>query len=160
MGSYIPRFVDNASKAKTLSEQKDLIAEVQSEALGEHERWERKQVNWRRAHFTFGIPAAVFSAIAGLTALSSTAGRIPAAILAILGAICAAISTFLNAEKQRSRAEQRAAAWKVLEMEARLALVEPDKDLRKRLLNLRDLYWAIRGESEEEVFKAMTKARG
>ena len=51
-------------------------------------------VRWRRARYLFGIPAAVLAAVAGVTGLAATTGRVPAALLALAASGLGAAGTF------------------------------------------------------------------
>jgi hypothetical protein len=58
---------------------------------------------WRGTNLVLGVPAAVLAAVAGGTALASTAGRVVAGVLALCAAGLGAVMTTLNAAR---RAEQ------------------------------------------------------
>jgi hypothetical protein len=58
---------------------------------------------WRGTNLVLGVPAAVLAAVAGATALATTAGRVAAGILALCAAGLGAVMTTLNAAR---RAEQ------------------------------------------------------
>jgi hypothetical protein len=160
MGLLLPHFVDDADKARTREQQERFITEVRDEAKTEYSNWKKTEKRWRRAHYIFGLPPVALSAIAGLTAFYSTAGRVPAAILASIAAFTGAISTFLNCEKHRSNAEQRVGAWQVLEMEAKIALANPRGDMKQKLIRMRDLYVEIRFRGGQEgIYDKMMKVR-
>ena len=61
---------------------------------------------WRGMHLLVGVPAAICAAVAGAAAFASAAGRIPAAILALVAAGLGAVSTTIDATK-RSDGSQR-----------------------------------------------------
>lgn len=66
---------------------------------------------WRGTNLVLGVPAAVLAAVAGATALASTAGRVAAGILALCAAGLGAVMTTLNAAR---RAEQAHVAGNAL----------------------------------------------
>ncbi|MFE2532587.1 hypothetical protein [Streptomyces sp. NPDC059371] len=160
MGLLLPYFVDDADKARTREQQVKFITEVRDEAKAEYSKWKKTEKRWLKAHYIFGLPPVALSAIAGLTAFYSTAGRIPAAILACTAAVTGAISAFLNCEKYRSDAERRVGAWQVLEMEAKMALANPQGDMKEKLLGMRDLYVEIRFKGGQEgIYEKMMKVK-
>jgi hypothetical protein len=79
---------------------------------------------WRLTYILLGLPAAVLAAAAGTTALASTAGRIPAAYLALAAAAFAAAATFLGSDARESQNNRLKTAWRMLEADARLALIQ------------------------------------
>lgn len=66
------------------------------EAVVKEKRARRRQKFWQTAHVTFGLPATVLAGPSGLTGLMSTAGRVPAAILSLIAAGCAAAASLLQ----------------------------------------------------------------
>jgi hypothetical protein len=63
---------------------------------------------WRRIELWLGIPAAGLAAIAGAAALASTAGRVPAGIVALVSAALGATLAFLNPSQRTLRASEAA----------------------------------------------------
>jgi hypothetical protein len=83
---------------------------------------------WQGLDAIFGLLAAVLAAIAGAAGLASTAGRIPAAILALCAAGFAAANQFLGSGERYERNRRCGNAWEVLEWDAcaeRAKLGEP-----------------------------------
>jgi len=78
---------------------------------------------WGRAYYLLGLPAAVLAAIAGATGLISTAGRVPAAIIALVAAGLSAAATFLNSEQNRKKDDELSAGWQSLADDARVSLL-------------------------------------
>jgi hypothetical protein len=95
---------------------RSLIAECDLNAFDTRRssRW------WGRAYYMLGLPAAVLAVVAGATGLASTAGRIPAAIIALVAAGLVAAVTFLNSEDNQRRNSAMSAAWSELADDARL----------------------------------------
>ena len=82
----------------------------------------RKASSWGRLYFSLGLPAAILAAIAGATALASTAGRVAAGIIALISSGLTAAATFLDSETRRQSHENLAAAWQVLGNDADVRL--------------------------------------
>jgi hypothetical protein len=107
----------------------------------------RRSIRWSVVHLTLGLPTAVLAAVAGATALASTAGRIPAAFLALLAAAMSGAASFLGSEAKSIDAQQRAAALDTVATDARLLLAGNRADtegLRRRVIALVDRIEAIR----------------
>lgn len=66
---------------------------------------------WRGMHLLVGVPAAVCAAVAGAAAFASTAGRIPAAILALIAAGLGAVSTTIDAARRSEGAQRSGNAY-------------------------------------------------
>jgi hypothetical protein len=79
---------------------------------------------WGRTYYILGLPAAVLAGIAGAVGLATTAGRIPAAIIALVAAALTAAVTFLNMEINRNRNTEFGAEWCRLADDTRLRLLE------------------------------------
>lgn len=79
---------------------------------------------WGRAYYLLGLPAAILATIAGAAALASTAGRVPAAIIALISAGLTAAATFLNSDENKKNHIRFSAAWQQLADDARLAVIE------------------------------------
>jgi hypothetical protein len=79
---------------------------------------------WGRTYYILGLPAAVLAGIAGAVGLANTAGRVPAAIIALVAAALTAAVTFLNIEINRNRNTEFCAEWCILADDTRLRLLE------------------------------------
>jgi hypothetical protein len=79
---------------------------------------------WGRAYYLLGLPAAVLATIAGAAALASSAGRIPAAIVALVSAGLTTAATFLNSNENKQYDIKFSAAWQQLADDARLAVIK------------------------------------
>jgi hypothetical protein len=75
---------------------------------------------WGRAYYLLGLPAAVLAAVAGATGLISAAGRVPAAVIALVAAGLTAAATFLNSDENKKSNIVMSAAWSQLADDARL----------------------------------------
>lgn len=75
---------------------------------------------WSRAYYFLGMPAAALAAVAGATGLISAAGRVPAAIIALVAAGLTAAATFLGSDENQERNIVMSAAWSELADDARL----------------------------------------
>jgi hypothetical protein len=76
---------------------------------------------WRAVNLCLGVPAAILAAIAGGTALASTAGRVPAGIVALVAAGLSAITTTLNAAQRTEQAQAAGNLYLALQSDARIA---------------------------------------
>jgi hypothetical protein len=88
----------------------ELIADAQATA----KRVRRWAYLWQTADVVLGVAAAVLAAIAGATGLASTAGRIPAAILALTAAALTAAAKFLRSSERYEIDWTKARAWQAL----------------------------------------------
>src|SRR5487761_45424 len=94
-----------------------------------------------------GLPAAVLAAVAGATGLISAAGRVPAAVIALVAAGLTAAATFLNSDDNQKSNIVMSAAWSELADDARLQhlsyfqAIEKLRDPSDKTV-LADEYWA------------------
>jgi hypothetical protein len=65
-----------------------------------------KAIVWSRVSLVIGLPAAILAAVAGVTALASTAGRIPAGILAIASAGLGSAAAFLDSQGRQEKPDR------------------------------------------------------
>jgi hypothetical protein len=79
---------------------------------------------WGRAYYLLGLPSAVLATIAGAAALASAAGRVPAAIVALISAGLTTAATFLNSNENKQSNIKLSAAWQQLADDARLTVIE------------------------------------
>lgn len=79
---------------------------------------------WGSAYYFLGLPAAVLATIAGAAGLASTAGRIPAAIVALIAAGLATAATFLNSNENKQQNLKLSAAWQELADDVRLTVIK------------------------------------
>ncbi|MFI8085293.1 SLATT domain-containing protein [Kitasatospora sp. NPDC086009] len=77
--------------------------------------------HWRGVNLSLGLPAALLAALSGTAALVSTAGRIPAGILALASAGLGAILTTVNASHRMNQAAAAANAYLEIQTAARQA---------------------------------------
>lgn len=76
---------------------------------------------WRAVNLILGVPASAFAAVAGATALASTAGRVAAGIVALVAAGLSAIGTTLNAAQRTEQAQAAGNLYLALQADARIA---------------------------------------
>jgi hypothetical protein len=76
---------------------------------------------WQVTDITLGLATAVLAATAGATGLASTAGRVPAAILALIAAGLTAASKFLECRARYERNRKRRNALHALERDVHFA---------------------------------------
>jgi hypothetical protein len=124
-------------------------AESQSKKTG---RWARF---WQVTDITLGLATAVLAAIAGATGLASAAGRVPAAILALVAAGLTAASKFLESRERYERNRKRRNALQALERDARFADASQGcpgaESLRDALRSLNDRWTAIMNMDHDPV---------
>ena len=96
---------------------------------------------WRWWHWLLGIPTAVLAAIAGFTGLASVAGRVPAAILALIAAVLGGILTTVEPNKRLKQCQAAGAAYNEVRVTARQTRrVElPSLSIEEALTQLHDL---------------------
>jgi hypothetical protein len=80
----------------------------------------RSAARWDRAYLILGLPAAMLAAIAGATGLASTAGRVPAAVIALVSAGLSAAVIFLDSQKRAATDRALSGGWAQLAGDARL----------------------------------------
>jgi hypothetical protein len=97
------------------------LGELASDAFKRAAHYHRWTILWQVADTVLGVSAAVLAAVAGATGLASTAGRIPAAIMALTAAGLGAATRFLGSGERAERNWRRANAWQLLGHEARFA---------------------------------------
>lgn len=76
---------------------------------------------WRRVNLLLGLPASVLAGISGAAALVSTAGRVPAGILALIASGCGVILTTINASQRMNQAAAAGNAYLEIQTAARQA---------------------------------------
>jgi hypothetical protein len=74
---------------------------------------------WRGINLLFGLPASILAGVAGGTGLASVAGRVPAAIMALIAAGFSGALTTLNAGRRVTQAHAAANAYLILETDLR-----------------------------------------
>lgn len=112
------------SSGLSASAQANAIERALEEIIAGSERvadWHSRRGAWYgRIYIALGLPAAILAALAGATALASTAGRVPAGIIALISAAIGAAGTFLNSGDQRRYHQQMASQWYMIAGEAKL----------------------------------------
>lgn len=96
---------------------------------------------WNRRNTRIGVPATGLSAIAGVTGLATTVGRVPAGIMALLAAFLTSIMTTLNYSRKIDQAHSSGNAYLSLQQDVRIFLeIDLDKateaDARENLAKL------------------------
>lgn len=74
---------------------------------------------YRMIELVAGVPASVLAAVAGVTALASTTGRVTAGIVALVSAGLGALVTFLGAADRSARASAAGNEYLAIQKEAR-----------------------------------------
>jgi hypothetical protein len=85
--------------------------QLESEAERQSRLWARRASWYSSLYVTLGLPAAILAAIAGATALASSAGRYAAGVIALLSSALTAAVTFLDSGKKRDQAAVISGRW-------------------------------------------------
>jgi len=93
----------------------DEVLDASVEAARWHATWSRR---WARIYLCLGLPASILAAVAGATGLAASAGRVPAAIIALISAALAAGATFLESGRRREYHQAMSGAWQALANDA------------------------------------------
>lgn len=107
--------------AQTLDRLRSELEEFTVDAFEQSTKYDRCARLWQMTHLTVGLLTTVLTALSGATGLASTAGRIPAAIMALSATALAAAVRFLRSKDRYEKNRRRCNAWQVLAREARLA---------------------------------------
>jgi len=118
------------------------LVELEAEAERQSLIYAGRSQLYAGLYYIFGLPAAILAAIAGATALASTAGRIWAGIIALTSSALSAAVVFLDSGKQRDRAMQTKTRWDDLYTEVRIARRNklPDYRVQEGLAALNSFY--------------------
>jgi hypothetical protein len=158
------QLVQAASQAELVAQLRAEIKELAQKASIASDEASASARTWNRAHMVLGLPTAVIAAVSGATALASTAGRIPAGILALCAAAMSAAAGFLGSEAKSVAGQQRAAALATLATDARILAAYdleggPAPQFRQRLIILADRLEAIRANDFEAARALKTRSR-
>lgn len=144
------RTVRVATSATHTSESRASIeqafTEIRLGAVKAAEWHSRRAVIYGRLYFALGIPAVVLASLAAAAGLASAAGRVPAAIIALVAAAIGAVNTFLDGGGQRRYHQQMAAQWFHNAAEAKLHL----------LTDIHEPEW-VSGEGREAVRRLLSR---
>ena len=77
----------------------------------------KKAIVWSRVALVLGLPAAILAAVAGVTALASTAGRILAGIIAIASACLGSAAAFLDSQGRQEKHDRLSRGFQALFIE-------------------------------------------
>jgi hypothetical protein len=123
------------------------LKQILEEAGREIPEAQRRRDRWTVTHYALGVPAAVLAAMAAATGLASTAGRVPAAIIALTAAGISAVAAFLNGTKRAQECARAAADWENLRdlMSVCLATDVPAVKAWKRIEDVSWLKYRVDG---------------
>jgi len=120
------------------------LARLIADARRRSARSQRLKGFWQATDVTLGLATAILAAVAGAAGLASTAGRVPAAILALTAAALSAATKFLNSGGRCDKNRKYRTAWEALDRDACFAQATQDYpgaessyDALRRLLNRR-----------------------
>jgi fructose-specific phosphotransferase system IIC component len=97
------------------------LATLVAEAYRSAEKCRFWALLWQVTDLALGLAAAVLAAVAGATGLASTAGRVPAAIMALTAAALTAAARFLRSNERYEMNWKRVSAWQTLARDASFA---------------------------------------
>ena len=112
------------------------LAEIIADAQATAKRVGRWAYLWQVADLVLGLGAAVLAAIAGAAGLASTAGRVPAAILALTAAALTAAAKFLRSSERYEVDWTKARAWQALYRSSSAASKGEDPDDARRMYDI------------------------
>ncbi len=101
---------------------RDELVELTSDAVRQSAKYQWRANAWLATDVVVGLSTAILTAVAGVTGLASTAGRIPAAIMALGAVALTAAVRFLQSNERYEKNRRRCIAWQVLERDARFAI--------------------------------------
>ncbi|WP_405835744.1 hypothetical protein OG528_02295 [Streptomyces platensis] len=108
-----------------------LRAEVErlcDEALRQKDLAHRRADFWAKVDIALGFPAALLAGVSGAAGLASADARIPAALVALTAAGCAAGAGFLRGDNRRVANKRARQAWASVEAKARMKLAKEQLD--------------------------------
>jgi hypothetical protein len=111
-------FDDNAREATEAERARRTIHNLTLQCAEEAYRHRKRARIWGRTYIIIGLPAAVLAAVAGVTALASTAGRIPAGIVAIVSAGLGSAAAFLDSQGRQAKHDRLANEFQALAIES------------------------------------------
>lgn len=94
--------------------------DLEASADRESQLCRKRAVRYSGLYVVLGLPAALLAAIAGVTVLASTTGRLAAGIIALTSAALSAGATFLDSAKKRDQAAKLNTDWEDLYNEMRI----------------------------------------
>jgi hypothetical protein len=97
------------------------LVELEAEAERRSLLFGKRTNFYNSLYYLLGLPSAILAAVAGATALSSEAGRIPAGIIALVASGLGAAVAFLDSAKQRDKSAATQAYWDDLYNEIHVA---------------------------------------
>lgn len=116
---------------------------------------------WDRCHFWIGLPASIFAAVAGITAIKQHTTS--AAVLAGLSAVATAVLTFLNPKERAAQHLRAGNAYKALNNDARffhrVSCEKPSPSLQGDLKSLNERRNKLNIDSPQIPRWAFTSAR-
>jgi hypothetical protein len=113
--------MDKSTSEEQLRRLRSELAALTSDAFERSGKCQFWALLWQVTDLVVGLTTAILAAVAGATGLASTAGRIPAAIMALAAAALAAATRFLRSSERYERNWRRRVAWQHLGYEARFA---------------------------------------
>jgi hypothetical protein len=111
----------NLPSEEQLSRLRTELAELAADAHQRGRKCRFWALVWQVSDVALGLLTAMLAAVAGATGLISAAGRVPAAIMALVAAALVAATRFLRSNERYESNWRRLRAWNVLEREASFA---------------------------------------
>ncbi|MFI2264105.1 hypothetical protein [Streptomyces tubercidicus] len=104
------------------------VERLRDEAIRQKDLAHRRADFWARADIALGFPAALLAGVSGAAGLASVDARIPAALVALTAAGCAAGAGFLRGDTRRVANKRARQAWASVEARARMKLAKDQVD--------------------------------
>ncbi|MEU8782490.1 hypothetical protein [Streptomyces sp. NPDC048637] len=100
------------------------LERLRDEAIRQKDLAHRRADFWVKVDIALGFPAALLAGASGAAGLASVDARIPAALLALIAAGCAAGAGFLRGDSRRVANKRARQAWAAVEAAARMKLAK------------------------------------
>ncbi|MGY5126426.1 hypothetical protein [Streptomyces nigrescens] len=98
------------------------LERLRDEAIRQKDLAHRRADFWVKVDIALGFPAALLAGVSGAAGLASADARIPAALMALIAAGCAAGAGFLRGDSRRVANKRARQAWASVEAAARMKL--------------------------------------
>lgn len=112
------------SRNEPLSRPRAEVERLCDEATRQKDLAHRRAEFWVKADIALGFPAALLAAVSGAAGLASADARVPAALVALAAAGCAAGAGFLRSDSRRLANKRARQAWALVEARARMKLAQ------------------------------------
>ncbi|PBC80621.1 MULTISPECIES: hypothetical protein [unclassified Streptomyces] len=126
-----------SSRNEPLSRPRAEVERLCGEATRQKDLAHRRAEFWVKTDIALGFPAALLAGVSGAAGLASADARVPAALVALAAAGCAAGAGFLRSDSRRLANKRARQAWAFVEARARMKLAQ-DRVLPEDLAEVLD----------------------